>query len=309
MHPFALAAALFGLVMAERLPALRHRRLPFLRPFFATDAVYLATAVTLLALAPPAFASWWQGASSPLSSAPFWLQLGAALLLYDLVSYATHVLLHRSAVLWEVHKVHHSSMRLDWLATYRAHILEHALRILTSAGSLLLLGFPPAVVAAAGSLYGLWAALGHANLGVRWRFLEPLLITPRLHRMHHVPATSERNLGTILSVWDRLCGTLDTTPTASLEPLGVPGEVETYPQAWPRQAVEPLRRCRARLQHRLASRPKRMPEPRRAVDVGRDPRVRVVPPPADDRRRRAPHSAPAEPALERLAQQLDDPSL
>ena len=165
-----------------------------------------------------------------------------AIIVHDLGGYGSHILLHRSAALWELHKVHHSSRTLDWLATFRAHILEHALRHFLSPVLLILLGFPLSAVGIASVVLAVWAALVHANLGVSWRWLDLIFITPRLHRLHHVPATSTHNLGVFLSIWDRLRGTLETNPTAPLQPTGVPGAVETYPQTWPRQLLEPFRR-------------------------------------------------------------------
>jgi sterol desaturase/sphingolipid hydroxylase (fatty acid hydroxylase superfamily) len=96
-------------------------------------------------------------------------------------------------------------------------------------------------VAIASAVHAGWAAFGHSNFGRGLRFLEPVLITPRLHRLHHVPATSETNLGSIFSIWDRLRGTLTLDPNAPLEPLGVAGEIDTYPQTWAGQFVEPMR--------------------------------------------------------------------
>jgi lathosterol oxidase len=39
-----------------------------------------------------------------------------------------HLSLHRFEALWQLHEVHHSSPALDWLATFRSHLLEQALR-------------------------------------------------------------------------------------------------------------------------------------------------------------------------------------
>ena len=164
-----------------------------------------------------------------------------AVVLYDFGGYASHRLLHRFEWAWRVHKVHHSSRSLDWLATFRAHVLEHTLRHLASPVVLILLGFPAFAVAIAGVVYASFAAAGHSNLRVDLSSLEPLFVTPRLHRLHHVPATSEKNFGTIFSLWDRLARTLVTSERGGLEPLGVAGEVETYPQTWWRQLVEPFR--------------------------------------------------------------------
>jgi hypothetical protein len=81
----------------------------------------------------------------------------------------------------------------------------------------------------------------HANVRLPLGRLEAILITPRLHRLHHTPATTERNLGTILTLWDRLRGTL-VTGNAEPRVFGLPGESEPYPEGWWRQLVEPGRR-------------------------------------------------------------------
>lgn len=246
MDVLLFGATLLMLIVVERIPRLRFQPSRFFRAFFVSDFWYLVSGGLLLSLAMRAQALPWTGVwsqsiSQALVEAPFPLTLSLAIVLHDLGGYGSHLLLHRIDVLWELHEVHHSSRTLDWLATFRAHILEHALRQLFSPVLLILLGFPLAAVGIASGVLGAWAALVHANLGVSWRWLEPMLITPRLHRLHHVPATSECNLGVFLSVWDRLRGTLVTDPTAQLQPTGVPGAVETYPQTWLRQLIEPFR--------------------------------------------------------------------
>lgn len=246
MESLALIATLLTLSVVERTPFFRFTRSPFFRPFFATDVIYLLTGAVGLGLVLRTQASYWvgttQGPVLEFAAIPRPLPVIIAIVLYDLGAYATHLLLHRFPMLWELHKIHHSSRTLDWLATFRAHIVEHALRHLVSPVLLILLGVPLEVVGIAGAVYAAWAAVNHANVRVNLRFLEALFITPRLHHLHHVPDTSERNLGTIFSLWDRLRGTLLTVAAARQEPLGVPGEVETYPQSWLPQLIEPLRR-------------------------------------------------------------------
>jgi sterol desaturase/sphingolipid hydroxylase (fatty acid hydroxylase superfamily) len=240
--PLALAAIALG----ERLPGLRFQRSRFRRRHFGTDGVYLASgALGLGALLREGGARAVEalGAVAPdLAALPLPVALLLATLLYDLGAYASHLLLHRVEPLWRLHKVHHSSPTLDWLATFRGHILEHALRHLASTGTLLALGLPLRAVAGAAAVYAAWAAFGHANLRIDLRFLEPLLITPRLHRLHHVPATSERNLGTIFSLWDRLRGNLVTEGGVAAARMGVPGEIDSYPQSWLPQLLQPFRR-------------------------------------------------------------------
>lgn len=247
MENVVLAAAIGALVLAERLPRFRFERARVLRPFFATDLFYLSTGGIALGLAMRRFGGALTdavGVAVPaLRSLPEAVLLVPALVLYDLGAYASHFWLHRSPIGWRFHKVHHSSLKLDWLATFRAHVVEHALRHLASTVLLLWLGFPPWVVAAATVAHTGYAAFGHANLGIDLRFLEPILITPRLHRLHHVGTTGSRNLGTFLSLWDRLRSNLLDDPGAPCAPLGVSGEEQRYPQRWLAQLVEPLRRA------------------------------------------------------------------
>ncbi len=49
-------------------------------------------------------------------------------MVFDFVSFLVHGQLHRSEVLWSFHKVHHSSLEFDGLATTRAHLLENLVR-------------------------------------------------------------------------------------------------------------------------------------------------------------------------------------
>jgi lathosterol oxidase len=254
MENSLLLIVIVVLLLAERLPALRFEPLPVLRPHFATDAFYLLTSGVLLALAMRAAAvraaateavgaAHAAVASSLTAPAPAWLahagMLALALVVYDLGAYVSHRLLHRVDVLWRIHKVHHSSRTLDWLATFRGHVLEHVLRNALSPVLMILLGFPLAAVAFAAAVYAASSVIAHSNLGVNLAFLEPVLITPRLHRLHHVVETSDKNFGTLFSFWDRLAGVLVTGAPAGA--LGVPGEVESYPQTWARQLVEPFR--------------------------------------------------------------------
>jgi sterol desaturase/sphingolipid hydroxylase (fatty acid hydroxylase superfamily) len=240
-----LAAVLTAVALCERAQRLRFEPQRFLRSHFATDLVYLATGGLALSLAmrtgAARLAADWGTALPALASLPALAVVPLAVVLHDLFAYLAHAWMHRSDRLWRLHKVHHSSPALDWLATFRAHPLEHALRHLFSPVALLLLGFPLYAVAVSSTVYTAWAVLNHANLDLGSRFAEALLITPRLHRLHHVPDSAQRNLGTIFSLWDRLRGTLVVDRAAPTRPLGVPGELDSYPQTWIRQLVEPIR--------------------------------------------------------------------
>ena len=245
MENLILVVSIAVVIVLERMPRLRFEPRAFLRGFFRDDLVCLLTSGIALGLLMRAAASRYSE-SVPLGdflgALPLIVTVPAALVFYDLGAWLTHAALHRFESLWEIHKVHHSSRRLDWLATFRAHFVEHALRHLVSMVPLVLVGFPPLAVGAAAAIHTSFAVFNHSNFRHSLRFLEPLFITPRLHRLHHVPATSEKNLGTLLSLWDRLAGRLEDDPAAATTPLGVPGEIATYPQTWSAFTREPLRR-------------------------------------------------------------------
>jgi sterol desaturase/sphingolipid hydroxylase (fatty acid hydroxylase superfamily) len=143
-------------------------------------------------------------------------------------------------LLWEFHKIHHSSLTLDWLVTFRSHIVEQIFRRLIAPAALIIVGFPLNSVLIAGGVFIVWAMLNHSNLRLNLGPLETVLITPRLHRVHHLYKTSEKNLGTIFTFWDRLRGTFVFVETNEKSLFGNGDAV--YPQKWLSQLAEPVLR-------------------------------------------------------------------
>ncbi|MBM4383778.1 MAG: sterol desaturase family protein [Deltaproteobacteria bacterium] len=239
-----IALSFLAVIGLERT---RWRRLParFLRPHFAADLTFFATGVVALGLTmrSAAAALGAQLGFAPLAAWPPVAALALALLVYDLGAWLAHRAMHHFAFLWEAHKVHHASPHLDWLAAFRMHPLEHAIRHAISPVLMLLAGFPAAHVAVASILAGGWAAFVHGNLQVGSRALEWLLVTPRLHHLHHIPESCEQNFGAIFSVWDRLARRLTTAPAARDAKLGVPGEEHSHPHGWWAQVRTPFVRA------------------------------------------------------------------
>jgi sterol desaturase/sphingolipid hydroxylase (fatty acid hydroxylase superfamily) len=240
----AMALLFSGL---ERMPQIRFRPSSLFRRYFASDIIYLVTGFIAGGSAALNYfisTSGWlgQGLNLPrLSSVilPMWLLVPLAIVAIDIGNYVAHYWLHRSDALWEFHKVHHSIPMLDWLATFRSHIIEQVFRRLLAPMLLILIGFPLEAVLIANAIFIGWAMLNHSNLDINVRFLESVFITPRLHRLHHVNQTSEKNLGTVFTFWDRMRGTF-IRADLDVKTVFSNGDVN-YPQGWLPQLVEPLR--------------------------------------------------------------------
>ena len=151
----------------------------------------------------------------------------AALVLMDYTFYVWHVLLHRVPVLWRFHAVHHVDRDLDTSTALRFHFGELLLSVPWRAAQVLIIGLSPLTF----SLWQVWFALcvmfHHSNvrLPIRWdRWINPLLVTPRMHGVHHsnIAGETNSNWSSGLTVWDWLHGTLHLNiPPEAIE-IGVP---------------------------------------------------------------------------------------
>jgi sterol desaturase/sphingolipid hydroxylase (fatty acid hydroxylase superfamily) len=246
-----LTAVFAAIATLERVPALQYRRQRLSRRWFRTDlAWYLTSAVVAGVFAftfrPVLEQLALPGTARLLRQVPDVVVIVLGLVVFDLVSFAVHVVLHRSDTLWAFHKVHHSSLELDVLSTTRTQPFELLVRNVPAQLALFALGVPGALVGAVLLLFAAFGALNHSNLRLPLQPVEWLLITPRLHRVHHVPETSMCNFGTVFSLWDRAAYHLfrgDSEPSAL---LGVPGQIESFPQPFPEAVREPFRELRRR---------------------------------------------------------------
>ena len=120
----ALTAVYVIVARLERRPALRFRTLPSPRPYLATDTAWYGLAVGASALSIFIFRPQLAKLEiAPLrdvvANLPLLAKLVLGLVVFDLVSFAVHVGLHRSNVLWNVHKVHHSQAVAEAVLHYR----------------------------------------------------------------------------------------------------------------------------------------------------------------------------------------------
>jgi sterol desaturase/sphingolipid hydroxylase (fatty acid hydroxylase superfamily) len=266
-----LSSLVLAVAVVERLPAFRFRPLPLPRAYLGTDVAWFllaatASAISVFVFRPQLAKLAIEPIGRLVGDLPVAARLLLALIIFDFVSFIVHVGLHRSETLWNFHKVHHSSLHLDGLATTRAHMFENFIRFLSPQAILFLIGMPAEIVAPVVAVYAGYAVFNHSNLGTSFRWAEPLFVTPRMHRRHHVPATSQNNFGTIFSVWDRLFGKLVTLGTAPHERFGVPGEVDSYPQRFGPAFREPILQIRRPREDNLALRTATVPQERKLAE-------------------------------------------
>jgi sterol desaturase/sphingolipid hydroxylase (fatty acid hydroxylase superfamily) len=244
--------------VVERLPRLRFRPLSFRRAYLGTDLAWYVVAIAMTAVSVFLLRPLLDGFQiAPLaervSTLPPVPRFALAVLVFDLISYAVHRGLHGSDVLWSIHKVHHSTLYLDGLATTRTHMFENLLRFVPGQLVMFLIGIPAAQIAPTVALAAAYGIVDHSNVGVNARSVERVLVTPRLHRRHHVPETSDKNFGAMFTIWDRLFGTFTAIDTLPDERFGCPGEVDTYPQRFTRSVLQPPRDIRAMLRRRRSA--------------------------------------------------------
>lgn len=193
----------------------------------------------------------WQGS---LAGAPFWPSFAVILLVAEFCQYWLHRWAHdtrKHPLLYGMHRTHHSAPYVNVTLMYRTNlfwVFVHSYTWVTAIAIYL------GLTAAAGAFYlsiMFWNVITHSD----WRWddaiiarvpggarlvqaFELVFVTPRIHHTHHGyghDGKAYRNFCTMLSIWDRLFGTLHV-PQGRPWRYGLPGGEHH----WLRQMVFPL---------------------------------------------------------------------
>lgn len=170
-----------------------------------------------------------------------WQEL-AVILLSDFLRYWLHRLSHEWSVLWKLHAVHHSVLKMYWLNTSRFHPVEKSLQFLMDVFPFMLLGISEEVIALHLVLYGVNGFFQHCNADVRFGWLNYIISSTELHRWHHsrVAEESNHNYGNNVIIWDVLFGTFYWPISRSVGDLGLTNP--EYPQGFKAQLKAPFQR-------------------------------------------------------------------
>ncbi|HRJ70542.1 MAG TPA: sterol desaturase family protein [Beijerinckiaceae bacterium] len=146
-------------------------------------------------------------------------------LAYEFGYWLEHWISHRVPFLWEFHKVHHSAEHLTPLTVWRMHPVNTVLFanvvgvVLAIAGSVAawLLGGPLTEYAYSGTnvilivFVHLYLHLQHSHIWISFTgWAGRIFMSPAHHQIHHStnPLHFDRNMGSCLSLFDWLFGTL-----------------------------------------------------------------------------------------------------
>ena len=158
---------------------------------------------------------------------PRWLEIPLAIVLLDYTLYVWHVLTHRVPFLWRFHLVHHIDLDLDASTALRFHFAEMIVSVPWRAAQIVVIGVSPLSFAAWQAFLFPSILFHHSNVRLPKdveKFLSYLIVTPRMHGIHHSIAEEETNSNwsSGLAIWDRLHGTLKTDVPQDKIIIGVP---------------------------------------------------------------------------------------
>lgn len=142
---------------------------------------------------------------------PGFARSAAGFLALDFTMYLWHRALHQ-APLWRFHAVHHADRDLDASTAFRFHAGELVASLPFRCLQVTALGVEPSVALAYEIAMQLAALFHHSNIRLPAHLdsaLSHLVVTPRMHGIHHSVALDERasNWSVVFALWDRLGGT------------------------------------------------------------------------------------------------------
>jgi sterol desaturase/sphingolipid hydroxylase (fatty acid hydroxylase superfamily) len=158
---------------------------------------------------------------------PAWLEVPLAVALLDYTLYLWHMLVHRVPFLWRFHLVHHVGLDLDASTALRFHFGEMVVSVPWRAAQVAGIGASPLALSLWQTLTLAEVLFHHSNVelpvGVERRLCR-LVVTPRMHGIHHsiVPEETNSNWSSGLALWDWLHGTLRLNVPQEAIVIGVP---------------------------------------------------------------------------------------
>lgn len=199
----------------------------------------LAIAAAALARAGLLLDPGWTGLASTLA----WpVQLALHLVLFDLLQWGVHRLMHHLPILWRFHRIHHAIEDMDWMGNFHFHPAEILVYRTFLWLPTALAGFDPSVMLVTAVVTTAAGHLNHANLELPAGPWERIFNGPRMHLWHHAVTveTAGRpvNFAILFSAWDWVAGTA-WLPDHPPSRLGL-GPADAVPATLAGQLLDPF---------------------------------------------------------------------
>lgn len=133
---------------------------------------------------------------------------------WEFAHYIYHYLGHKVRVLWCLHSTHHAPQTMNLTVNYAHFFLETPYADFVRTSICILLGVHPAMLIFIMFVDGIWGGFIHIGEQMlkdgRLGPLQKYILTPSHHRVHHArnPLYMDTNFCNLISIWDRLLGTL-----------------------------------------------------------------------------------------------------
>ncbi|HYO93376.1 MAG TPA: sterol desaturase family protein [Polyangiaceae bacterium] len=228
------AGSLLALVILERAFPLRAAREPLPRRTLRNLSLGTVSFAVVRCIELPLVTRAADWAGKHELGVLFWLRAPRrmrALLSFlwlDYTLYLWHRATHQLPILWRLHAVHHSDRDLDLSTAARFHALEMLVSVPYRVLQVMLFGLHAGDVATWRGWLSASVLFHHSNLRLPYqleRALAVLLVTPRLHGLHHSELTHEQhgNWSSLLSLWDALHGSFAYPSRNAIHDVGVRG--------------------------------------------------------------------------------------
>lgn len=227
-----LVAGFAVLLAAENIRPLRARKQPRFGRYFTNAALtFLAVLAGAIAVRPVGLGLAHLSEAKAFGvlnwlALPGWAKFASGFLLMDLTFYYWHRFNHTIHFLWRFHSVHHIDPDLDVTTSMRFHFGEVLLSTFFRAGQIAVIGIAPVTYIVFETCFTLATLFHHGNIQIPVtveRVLNRVLVTPRMHGIHHSVVRSElnSNYAVIFRWWDALNRSLVLNVPQSAITIGV----------------------------------------------------------------------------------------
>ncbi len=233
LNGFLVAGAAVTLLILEKKRPLRKMRLDKMRRNSRNLAMGVMTAAIIRASEKPLVKRLMKESERRnfgllrLVRMPVWLELLLSAVVLDYTLFIWHYLTHKVPLLWRFHQAHHVDLDLDASTALRFHPGEMFLSVPWRGAQVFFLGISPLALSMWQTATLLEILFHHSNVELPIGFerrLCRLLVTPRIHGIHHsiVREETDSNWSTIFSWPDYLHGTLRRNVPQREITIGVP---------------------------------------------------------------------------------------